>query len=50
MIDFVEGRPLEVNYLFTKPVERARALGVSVPHLDTLVTQIEAYQRLGNLK
>jgi len=46
MIDFVEGRPLEVQYLFSKPVERARMLGVSVPYLETLVTQIEAYQRL----
>jgi len=46
MIDFVERRPLEVHYLFTKPVERARLLGVSVPHLETLVTQIEAFQRL----
>eukprot|EP00536_Pseudo-nitzschia_multiseries_P013738 jgi/Psemu1/245575/estExt_Genewise1.C_6070053 len=45
MIDFVEGRPLEVHYLFTKPVERARMLGVPVPCLETLVTQIEAYQR-----
>lgn len=46
MIDFVERRPLEVHYLFTKPVERARLLGVYVPHLETLVTQIEAFQRL----
>mmetsp|Transcript_19444 Transcript_19444/g.42261 ORF Transcript_19444/g.42261 Transcript_19444/m.42261 type:complete len:424 (+) Transcript_19444:119-1390(+) len=46
MIDFVEGRPLEVHYLFTKPVERARKLGVPVPYLETLVTQIEASQRL----
>lgn len=46
MIDFVEGRPLEVHYLFTKPVERARSLGVHVPHLETLVTQIEALERL----
>jgi 2-dehydropantoate 2-reductase len=46
MIDFVEGRPLEVHYLFTKPVERARSLGVHVPYLETLVTQIEALERL----
>lgn len=46
MIDFVEGRPLEVDYLFTKPVERARSLGVHVPHLATIVTQIEALERL----
>lgn len=46
MIDFVEGRPLEVKYLFSKPVERARSLGVPVPHLETIVTQIEAFERL----
>jgi len=46
MIDFVEGRPFEVQYLFTKPIERARSLGVPVPHLETIVTQIEAFQRL----
>ena len=46
MIDFVEGRPLEVHYLFTKPVERAQSLGVHVPYLETLVTQIEALERL----
>ena len=46
MIDFVEGRPLEVDYLFAKPVERARSLGVPVPHLETIVAQIQALQKL----
>ncbi len=46
MIDFVEGRPLEVDYLFAKPVERAQSLGVPVPHLETIVAQIQALQRL----
>lgn len=46
MIDFVEGRPLEVHYLFTKPLERARSLGVHVPYMEALVTQIEAFERL----
>jgi len=45
-IDFVEGRPLEIHNLITKPVERARLLGMPVPHLETLVTQIESVQRL----
>lgn len=49
MIDFVERRPMEVRYLFRKPVERAQALGVSVPHLETLVVQIEALQKFHNL-
>eukprot|EP00531_Pseudo-nitzschia_arenysensis_P012545 CAMPEP_0116118596 /NCGR_PEP_ID=MMETSP0329-20121206/2188_1 /TAXON_ID=697910 /ORGANISM="Pseudo-nitzschia arenysensis, Strain B593" /LENGTH=391 /DNA_ID=CAMNT_0003612233 /DNA_START=85 /DNA_END=1260 /DNA_ORIENTATION=- len=46
MIDFVEGRPLEVHYMFTKPVERAQSLGVHVPYLDTIVTQIQALENL----
>lgn len=45
MLDFVEGRPMEVKYLFTKPVERARSLEIPVPRLETLVAQIEALER-----
>jgi len=49
MIDFVERRPMEVQFLFRKPVERAAALGVPAPHLETLVMQIEALQRFHRL-
>jgi 2-dehydropantoate 2-reductase len=49
MIDFVDRNPMEVQYLFRKPVERAESLGVPVPHLETLVAQIEALQRFHNL-
>jgi 2-dehydropantoate 2-reductase len=49
MIDFVERKPMEVQYLFRKAIERAQFLGVSVPRLETLVTQIEALQRFHNL-
>ena len=49
MIDFVERRPMEVKYLFRKPVEKAQSLGVPVPHLETLVLQIEALQKFHNL-
>jgi 2-dehydropantoate 2-reductase len=45
MLDFVEKRPMEVKYLFSKPVERAKKLGVPVPHLETIVAQIEAFER-----
>ena len=41
--------PMEVKYLFEKPIERARELGVPVPHLETLVAQISALQRFYNL-
>jgi ketopantoate reductase len=40
---------MEVKYLFRAPVERARTLGVPVPHLETLVAQIGALQRMYNL-
>lgn len=36
MIDFVEGRPLEVEAIFGEPLRRARALGVPVPRLELL--------------
>jgi ketopantoate reductase len=47
--DFLERRPMEVKYLFRKPVERALELGVPAPHLETLVAQIGAFQRMYNL-
>jgi len=46
MLDFTEGRPMEVKYLFSTPVDRARKLGVLVPHLETIVFQIEALEKL----
>ena len=49
MIDLLERRPMEVEYLFRKPLQRAQALGVPTPHLYTLVTMIEALQRKYNL-
>jgi ketopantoate reductase len=49
MIDLVDRNPMEVEFLFRKPVERASRLGVPVPHLQTLVFQIEAFQRFHNL-
>ena len=49
MLDFLERRSLEVKYLFERPVERAKRLCVSTPHLDTLVVQIAAFQRMHQL-
>ena len=49
MLDFVKRNPMEVEYLFKKPVERAKELGIDVPHLETLVTQIEAFQSFSKL-
>mmetsp|Transcript_20725 Transcript_20725/g.46245 ORF Transcript_20725/g.46245 Transcript_20725/m.46245 type:complete len:472 (-) Transcript_20725:74-1489(-) len=49
MLDFKARRPMEVKYLFRKPLDRAKQLNVPVPHLETLVTQIEAFQRMYDL-
>ena len=45
MIDLLERRPMEVEYLFRQPLQRAQALGVNTPYLFTIVTMIEALQR-----
>jgi len=49
MLDLLARKPMEVKYLFRKPLERAKALNMDAPMLETVVTQIEAMQRLYNL-
>lgn len=49
MLDFVNRRSMEVKYIFRKPLERAKALGIPAPYLETIVIQIEAYQRMYDL-
>lgn len=49
MLDLVNRKPMEVKYLFSKAVDRANELNVSIPVLQTLVTQIEFLQRYHNL-
>jgi 2-dehydropantoate 2-reductase len=49
MLDLVERRPMEVQFLFRKPLERADRLGIQAPHLETLVALIEAYQKMYGL-
>jgi 2-dehydropantoate 2-reductase len=44
MIDFVEGREVEVGPIWREPLRRALAAGVPIPHLAQLVERIE--QRL----
>ena len=44
MIDFVEGREVEVDSIWREPLRRAQAAGVPVPHLERLLERIE--QRL----
>jgi len=42
MIDFVEGRPLEVGAIFGEPLRRAEALGVDVPYLTLFTVLMRA--------
>lgn len=42
MIDFVEGRPLEVEAIFGEPLRRAAALGVDVPYMTLLTALMRA--------
>lgn len=49
MLDLVERRPMEVRFLFRKPLERAASLNVKAPHLETMVALIEAYQSMYGL-
>ncbi len=39
MIDYVEGKAMEIEYMFSEPLRRARALGLQAPHL-TLLTAL----------
>lgn len=48
MIDFVEGREVEVGPIWREPLRRAQEAGVSMPHLARLVERIE--QRLERRK
>ena len=46
MIDYVESREVEVDAIWREPIRRAHALGVKVPEIERLLSQIE--QRLRN--
>lgn len=45
MIDFVEGRSMEVESIFGEPLRRAEALGVDVPNLAMLTALMRALDR-----
>jgi 2-dehydropantoate 2-reductase len=42
MIDFVEGREVEVESIWAEPLRRARAAGVEMPRLERLLERIRA--------
>lgn len=41
MIDFVEGREVEVGPIWREPLRRAKAAGMPMPHLESLLCRIE---------
>ena len=45
MIDYVEGRALEVDALWQRPLDRARELGLPVPNLAMLTALLQQYER-----
>ena len=42
MIDFVEGRPMEVEAMFGEPLRRAQLIGVDTPQLALLTALLRA--------
>ncbi len=42
MIDYVEGREVEVGPIWREPLHRAKEAGVPMPHLENLLERIEA--------
>jgi 2-dehydropantoate 2-reductase len=45
LIDFEQGRPLELESLFFEPLRRAQAAGVAVPRLEKLCAILERLER-----
>lgn len=45
MIDFLDGKPLEVEPIWGEPLRRAKAKGVSTPRLEALYARLKALSR-----
>lgn len=49
MIDYVEGREVEVDAIWREPLRRAQRLGVGVPEIEGLLAEIELrLEQMGN--
>ncbi len=46
VLDFLAGRPMEVDIIFSETVRRARKHGVAAPNVEAIVAIIEAFQTL----
>ncbi len=47
LIDFEQGRPLELEGLFLEPLRRAKVAGVAMPRLETLCRVLQKLERRG---
>jgi 2-dehydropantoate 2-reductase len=45
LIDYLAGRPLEIEAIWGEPYRRARAAGVAAPHLENLYQQLLSLDR-----
>jgi 2-dehydropantoate 2-reductase len=49
MVDFLAGRPLEIEAIWGEPLRRARSAGIAVPHLSALYEKlVQAAQKSGD--
>lgn len=49
VLDLLAGLPMETEYMFLKPWERARELGVEVPYLESVVLAVEGIRKTRGL-
>ena len=49
VLDLLAGLPMETEYMFIKPWERAKELGVEVPYLESVVLAVEGIRRTRGL-
>ena len=49
VLDLLAGLPMETEYMFIKPWERAKELGVEVPYLESVVLAVEGIRKTRGL-
>jgi ketopantoate reductase len=50
VLDLRAGLPLETHYLFSRPLARARQLGVLVPYMESVVLAVEGVTKFRGLE
>lgn len=49
-LDLLASNRMEVEYLFTRPLQRAQELGVPVPHMEAVVRTVEGLASVRGLR